>query len=133
MSEGEKIINWLERNWFRLGVLLILIAIGAAIVYYIAIFLPDRQSQLDQEKKDAVIANTVSRNKCLANAASDYRDLLKENTYSDGTFKSTNAEQYVENKYTDEKDECFKEYPINADIQLPYADPTNIFYNLLNK
>ena len=35
-------INWLKNNWFKAGILLVILIVGVSLAYYFTIFIPTK-------------------------------------------------------------------------------------------
>ena len=83
--------NFLKNNWFKLGILIVLLLVSFSLLYYYVFFLPQKeQARLDHEKQverervynlelsDKYQANKEQQNKilldvCLAEVESNYQ------------------------------------------------------------
>ncbi|HEX3099441.1 MAG TPA: hypothetical protein VHQ41_00525 [Patescibacteria group bacterium] len=116
-----------KEKWFKiLGILL-----AICLVYYF-IILPQQKfeyqkqqdaakQQQQKDEEDAIEAenkkNESSRNLCTSLAYDSYLRLVKLNAisfndYETWTWDSVSSRQYVEGQYKDDKDECYKQYPV---------------------
>lgn len=68
-----------------------------------------QQIKIDQDRKAETIRQ-FSLTVCLDTASTNYRALIAVNSNADGTYKSLSAQKYVEDKYTNERDDCYKQY-----------------------
>lgn len=122
-------MHWLKENWFKL---LIGLFAGFCLLYYFVI-LPQQkfeyqkyrdwqqQQEKDKEAKDKEAKqelNNSSRIFCLSLAQTSYLDRVKLNAtskddFATWTWNSVSAREYVENQLKSDKEECYKQNPIN--------------------
>ncbi len=121
-------MDWFKHHWYKL---LGGIFIAFCLAYYFVI-LPQQKFeyqkykdyQQEQEKKNIEKAtaektksDASSRTFCLSLASGSYLDRVKlnatsKNDFETWTWDSASARDYVEGKYKQDKDECYKKYPI---------------------
>ncbi len=98
-------VNFIKRNWFKIA--LLLVAIFTVKMYF------DNSSEKESKAELAKNYDMQHLQLCLDNARSGYTVLISSNSNADGSYKSLEAQKFVESKYANEKDDCFKQYPQN--------------------
>ena len=121
-------MTWLKQNWLKV---IIGLFAGFCLLYYF-VLLPQqkfeyqkyqdfkKQQQAEQDKRDLEAKqklNDSSRTFCLSLAQSSYLDRVKLNAtskddFATWTWNSVSSREYVEGQLKDDKDECYKQYPM---------------------
>jgi hypothetical protein len=117
-------MNWIKENWFKLGILLILLFI-AWTFYYKLVVLPGIESNREQaqatlkelKEKSERESIEASRNRCLSAADIDYslnwnsacKSLGKKEDCTLPTLNANNINDFRQSS----RDECYKKYPVN--------------------
>lgn len=126
--------NFIKENWFKLGILIILLLVLFVLSYYFIFFLPQKeQARLNHEKRveieriynqglvDEYQASKEQQNKisldiCLENADNNYQVNFESYCISEGRGANCNSIKRYNNDTVlqiekEEKATCFLKYP----------------------
>ena len=108
--------NFLKDNWFKIGILLVLIIIALSIAYYFVVYIPKSSAEKSAEQSIKSYNLTVDLNACLDKANTDYWAFVNLNgtKKADGSIWATNdiwsrADKNKQNAI----DNCYKQFPQN--------------------
>ncbi len=104
--------NWLKENWFKVGLLVVLLILGLSFAYYYIVFLPKKeqnrlaqeiQKQTLQESKEIKEREKTQSllDECLADA---------ETSYSDQWYGECKSQGKITSKCISLKEMTFNEY-----------------------
>ncbi len=115
----EKIKTFLQKNWFKIIVALVILLIGFSILYYFVIFLPQkeearleqqRQEQLAKEEKEREELERESQAKEEAEQALSNCIASAENYYIDRWYRECKEQGKLTSKCIDINELSFDEY-----------------------
>jgi preprotein translocase subunit YajC len=102
--------KFIKENWFRVCILFIMLIIALSVVYYLIIFIPNKEAQKTEEQKQQVEYNRkLNLLGCIAgvdNKWSDYILSLPKNSAEIRQFES----EGISPAQQVEIDNCNKEY-----------------------
>ncbi len=122
--------RFIKENWFKLGMMLILLLIGLSFGYYFVIFLPQKEMERKgllkheqlikeverQEAKQKEENSRVNLGTCLNDADKNYHETMINacQKYS-GNISNCTIPLYLAKQYKEDqknaKDVCFKRFP----------------------
>jgi type II secretory pathway pseudopilin PulG len=127
--------TFIKDNWFKIGILVVLVIIALSTAYYFVIFVPQKEkARIEQAKQEQLSSqlkeqqdnkntqlNMTLLDDCLARAQNEHDDIdqLIYTKVNDGGFNDfPNAGEAIkmiasdaDRKLQTDKDECFKKYP----------------------
>lgn len=119
--------EWLKQNWFKFGILIVLLIISGSVYYHFNIYIPNKEYEKEFQKNlDESTNKTIKEMEertqgtlldiCLEDAEIEYQSFVKLNgtENDDNSIWATKSvwDQAAKNKKSEE-DSCYKRYPIN--------------------